>query len=863
MSTESLPGNRLGFFGAVPLRVRRAVGRAPLTAALAALLILVVLVTGSAGTDPDNGLDGTVGTGASTLADSRWWTILSYGLWSAGPAALVATLVLAIAVLAPAERRLGIPATLGLFVLCQVGGALLGAGMIELGSRTGDVWLSSDYTDVATGARVGVVGVGLALSARLSPLWRRRLRLVFGFGVLLFMLYDGTAQDVLRFCGACIGFVTGALLWGRRRPRRERVVSYAESRVLVAITVGTSALGPLIAFLTRAPYGPMSLYSDMFVGTGPGADDLRSSCSGAADMSGDCLQVRSEHLLASSPAVLMLFVPAILLLIVAEGLRRGRRLAFLAAVLIEAGAAVVTWRYAVQALSYLDPTEPGYGDAHRFVIQYSIPLVAIPLLVIGLLVAKRRHFELRVARRTVLKVSAAVIAAFVVFGTVYIQLGYLVRNEFTPVPRVGGLAADFVKRLIPPVYLGILDAPSAHFLPQGGAAKLLYVWAGPAFWAVTLTGLLLAFWRSPMRHNVGSQAQARALLTTYGGSTLSYMTTWRGHEYWITDDGRAAVAYRVIGKVALTTGGPFGDPQARDAVLGEFAKYCDQYGWSPCFYSVTAETLDVAARLGWRGIQVAEDTVLALPELAFTGKKWQDIRTALNKAGKSGIAATWVSFPDAPQALRRQVRELSHEWVLGKGLPEMGFTLGGLDELDDPHVRCLLAVDGEGRLHGVTSWLPCYRDGEPVGWTLDFMRRSADGFRGVMEFLIATAALRFKEEGAEFMSLSGAPLARAERDFDSPPDGLQRLLDGVGRVLEPVYGFRSLLAFKAKFQPRYQALYIVYPDPAALPAITNAIGRAYLPHTTVAQMVRFGRRLASGWAVRVRRPEPPCWNRAP
>ncbi|MEY9894915.1 phosphatidylglycerol lysyltransferase [Catenulispora sp. MAP5-51] len=847
MSAEYAPTDRPGrpdrpgFLGAVPQRVGRIAGRAPLTTALVALLVVVALVAGSAGGDADDALDGRVGTGPAILGAGKWWTPLTYGLWSVGPTALIATLLLAIAVLAPAERRLGAPATLGLFVLCQAGGALLGTAVIELGARTGDVWLGSDRGDAATGASVGVVGVGLALSARLSPLWRRRLRLVFGFGVVLFMLYDGTAQDVMRFCGATVGFTTGVLLWGRKRPRRERVVSHAESRVLVAIAVGTSALGPLIAYLTRAPYGPLSLYSDLFVGSGPGVEDLRSTCNGVADMSGDCLQVRSEYLLASSPAVLMLFVPAVLLLIVAEGLRRGRRLALLSAVLIEAGAALVTWRYAVQVLSSLDPSDPDYADAHRFVIQYSIPLVAIPVLVIVLLLAKRRHFQLRVSRRTVLKVSAAVAAAFVALGAAYVQFGYAVREEFTPVPGIGGLAADFIERLIPPVYLGILDAPSAHFLPQGGAARMLYVWAGPVFWAVTLSGLLLAFWRSPMRYKTASEAEARALLTTYGGSTLSYMTTWPGHEYWITRDARAAVAYRVIGKVALTTGGPFGDPQVRDDVLGEFAEYCDQQGWTPCFYSVTAETLDAATRLGWSGIQVAEDTVLALPDLAFTGKKWQDVRTALNKAGKEGIAASWVSFPDAPQALRKQVRDLSHEWVAGKGLPEMGFTLGGLDELDDPQVRCLVAVDGAGRLHGVTSWLPCYRDGEPVGWTLDFMRRSSEGFRGVMEFLIATAATQFKQEGAEFMSLSGAPLART--GGGPQPDGLQRLLDGVGRVLEPVYGFRSLLAFKAKFQPQYRPLYIAYPDPVALPAITNAIGRAYLPRTTPGQMLRLSRRL--------------------
>ena len=55
--------------------------------------------------------------------------------------------------------------------------------------------------------------------------------------------------------------------------------------------------------------------------------------------------------------------------------------------------------------------------------------------------------------------------------------------------------------------------------------------------------------------------------------------------------------------------------------------------------------------------------------------------------------------------------ELSEEWLAAKGLPEMGFTLGGLDELDDPAVRCLIAVDADGRVHGLTSWLPAHRDG--------------------------------------------------------------------------------------------------------------------------------------------------------
>jgi len=56
-----------------------------------------------------------------------------------------------------------------------------------------------------------------------------------------------------------------------------------------------------------------------------------------------------------------------------------------------------------------------------------------------------------------------------------------------------------------------------------------------------------------------------------------------------------------------------------------------------------------------------------------------------------------------------------------------------------------------------------------------------------------------------------------------------------------VYGFRSLLAFKAKFQPDYVPMYMTFADPAALPSIGNAVGRAYLPEVSVGQGMRLVR----------------------
>ena len=109
---------------------------------------------------------------------------------------------------------------------------------------------------------------------------------------------------------------------------------------------------------------------------------------------------------------------------------------------------------------------------------------------------------------------------------------------------------------------------------------------------------------------------------------------------------------------------------------------------------------------------------------------------------------------------------------------------------------------------------------------------------GVMEFLIASAALLMQQRGIEFMSLSAAPLARREAESEDS-DGTDRLLAFLARSLEPVYGFQSLFTFKQKFEPQLKSMIMAYPDPLGLPGIGAALGRAYLPSLSVPQTMRF------------------------
>ena len=333
-----------------------------------------------------------------------------------------------------------------------------------------------------------------------------------------------------------------------------------------------------------------------------------------------------------------------------------------------------------------------------------------------------------------------------------------------------------------------------------------------------------------------SMQRARALLPSVGGSTMSWMTLWPEMRYAFMADGRGYVGYERHAGVALALADPVVPAGTVADAVREFTEAAERGGLIPCLFSVTDTAAEAARAAGWRTVQIAEDTLIDLPGLEFKGKKWQNVRSALNKARKENLEFRLVTLVEQPFAILAQVRAISEQWVGDKGLPEMGFTLGGVEEALDPAVRVGIAVDPTGSIHGVTSWLPVYAaDGRVRGWTLDVMRRRTDGFRSVMEFMIASACLALRDTGAEFVSLSGAPLARGQEPTE--PERMDKVLDKLGGALEPFYGFRSLHAFKAKFSPRYEPIHLAYRDEGDLPRIGIALTRAYLPDATPRQLL--------------------------
>lgn len=803
------------------VRLVRALRAHPVTVAFTLLITLTGLALGTLrGAHPSR-----LAVSPEGLAAGRWWTPLTALVVPDSVIELVLTLALAAIGLAYAERLLGSARTAALFVGTGVLGMLVGAGLQAFSTAQGADWalVSGAVLDPA----VGVAGAVMTASALAPVLWRRRIRLLGLSALVMFTLYSGDIDSVYRLCAAVIGLAAGVVVTRGRAHAPWHRSSYGEVRTLVAAIVAVTGIGPLVVLLTGRGIGPLSPLVQGL--RGAGVDALLARC--GADLTDRC----AVGLVGGFGPLLMSLVPLVLAVVAAVGLRAGRRAALLLAITVNLVMAALA-AISIGSDDLRHPAELAVID--RAFPGFAIVAILVPVAVCVLLVVTRRRFGVRAARgagRRLALTSTTVL--LVLAGT---GIGLLVAAGLEPATAV----VDTLRRIVP---AGFVHPRGMGRI--GGVAAVVHQVVGPVFWAVFILGILRLL-RAPARAPQSvDEARYRELLQVHSG-TLGYLGTWQGNRHWFTPDGRGGIAYRVVSGYAISVGDPVGDEPA--AVVRGFADHCDQQGLSPVLYSVHDDTVRTTRALGWSDMPVAEETVVPLEHFTLDGRAWAKVRQPYRRADRDGLRAEWTRWIDLAPGMSAQLDALSEQWIAEKALPEMGFTLGGVDELRDAGTALMLAIGPQGELQAITSWLPVHDAGELVGWTLDFMRRADGSMPGVMEFLLASAALRMKSEGLAFMSLSGAPLAQtaaadanAAADADPGADSrrMLRLLSWLGGVLEPAYGFRSLLSFKAKFNPDRFAMHMAYPDAAQLPGIGLAIGRAYLPHVTPAEYVALARAL--------------------
>ncbi|MBV7281991.1 bifunctional lysylphosphatidylglycerol flippase/synthetase MprF [Corynebacterium sp. TAE3-ERU30] len=694
----------------------------------------------------------------------------------------------------PAERALGTWRYLLAAILSQT---LAVGTAVTLGElwTTHSGWAHGIATGTILTPAVWLLAVSMLAATRYTVVWRRRVQFFSVVIAVVLLLYSGTLQDVaIAIAVAGCGILT-ARHWDWQATVREK-------RRISAITVFAVAIGPFLAAMnphSNAVFSSLGLFV-----TSPAwsLDSAEEVCAHARH-SAACMSAASSVNNAGIAPFLGNVAIALVFGVLCYGLARGRRRALYGTiVLLIATAGVII------------------AASSRLGIAW-VPFVVQALA----LIAQKKWFTSAGSRQAMVRSMAIMGGLAVALAALWLAI----------LPTMTGLR-ELPWRFLPPVLSRFSPAP---LIPESGIESLGFEWTPVIFW----TAAAIILWRlftSPAPSTV--PPAVRRILDEGTGDHISWMGTWPHNSYWLAAAERGYVAYRVHGSIAVTVGAPVVlDAAELSSVADEFETYARSQGWRVAWYSVNDEFAATRAA-HYSSLHVAEESVVEVG-IEFKGKKFQDVRTARNRAVKENIRYEWTTWSQANPVIRSQIHALSEQWVSEKALPEMGFTLGSVSELIDDEVKLLIAVDDTMHVHGVTSWLPVRHNGEIVGITLDFMRRDREGFRPVVEFLIAeaiTTAPDIYGPQLTWVSLSGAPLSGGDTS-----SLLGMMLNELGRVLEPLYGFRSLAAFKRKFKPVEHSWLLCYDDPAALPAIGLAVSRCYLPHVKL----RDARAAAAVWSA--------------
>ncbi|HEY9474464.1 MAG TPA: phosphatidylglycerol lysyltransferase domain-containing protein, partial [Mycobacteriales bacterium] len=494
----------------------------------------------------------------------------------------------------------------------------------------------------------------------------------------------------------------------------------------------------------------------------------------------------------------------LLLVWLAYGLRRRKRRAWRAAVVVTA---IVAVSHLAKGLDFEE--------------------AAVSLAILGLLIASRREFYALgdpVTRWMALRVFVQLVLAGIVLGIVL-----LLFNQ----DRLIGSPSVWTE--LEHVLLGLVGVPGPLRFDSDRFAD-------------TVTGTLLGFGAltafataylilrpsepAPLL-GTDDEARLRGLLDGHGQrDSLGYFALRRDKSVIWSPTHKAAVTYRVVAGVALASGDPIGDPEAWPGAIEEFMELARLHAWVPAVIGCGEQGATV-----WRreadldALELGDEAILDVAGFSLEGRPMRGVRQACARVERAGYTVRVRRARDIPPEEFAELLRVAAAWR-GAAV-ERGFSMA-LSRLGDPaDGDCVVTTaHHDGVLRGLLHFVPWGTD----GLSLDLMRRDRSADNGLNEFMIVRLVEACRALGVARVSLNFAvfrsALERGERIGAGP---VLRLWRAVLVFASRWWQIETLYRFNVKFRPTWQPRFVSFPSTRDLPRIAVAAleAEAFLvrPHT--------------------------------
>ena len=501
--------------------------------------------------------------------------------------------------------------------------------------------------------------------------------------------------------------------------------------------------------------------------------------------------VNFESMQLAHDATAATIAAGVLLVLLGHGLRRRKRRAWQAAVVLTAATTVL------HLLKDLD-------------VDSAIGSAAMCLVLVGL----RRQFYALGDPRTRWRAPVA-LGGLV---TVAFGIGWLLLAA-----RSGSIVGhpSSVQRMVEVAY-GLVGVTGPLHFRSDGTTDLVYVVLA-TLGAVTLGLPSYLALRSPHRLSMPTgddEERLRALLETRdGGDSLGYFALRRDKAVIFSASGKAAVSYRVLSRVMLASGDPIGDPEAWPGAIAAFMAEACRHAWVPAVIGCSQRGGEVWVREGGlRVLELGDEAVVEVADFTLEGREMRNVRQMVARVDRAGYS---IDVRRVGDLTADEVATISTQSAAWRGAEvERGFSMA-LGRFGDPQDGDCVVVTctREGQLAAVLHFVPWDDD----GLSLDLMRRDRSADAGLNEAMIVAAVRAAPQLGVRQLSLNFAAFRSAlEQGARLGAGPISRSWRGLLVWASRWYQIESLYRFNAKFSPLWRPRFICYPRSTLIPRIALA-----------------------------------------
>jgi len=311
--------------------------------------------------------------------------------------------------------------------------------------------------------------------------------------------------------------------------------------------------------------------------------------------------------------------------------------------------------------------------------------------------------------------------------------------------------------------------------------------------------------RRPTRaQHQADRARAQRIVERHGGDTLTYFALRDDKDWFFT--GSSVVAYSVRNGVCLVSPDPIGPAHEWVDTWVEFAAFANRNGWPVAVVGAQPGWLPVYEVAGMQSIYMGDEAIVDCQAFTLQGGTMKSLRGAYNRVKKAGYVTIFVDPARIDPNLERQLRELMTE--SRQGHTERGFsmTLSRVFDPGDTGLLLSVALDPDGRPAAFCQWVPAT---DIDGWSLDLMRRRADPDlpNGVTDFVVIETIEHVKAAHQWGLALNFAVMravVAGERE-----GGFYELQRRVLHKFSEKMQIESLWRYNEKFHPYWRPRYVV------------------------------------------------------